>query len=65
MRDSKQIVRTGPFKNLVASGVRVGDLITLSGQISIDGDGVVVGAGDIRAQLQQIYFNLKDILEEF
>ena len=65
MTTSKQIVRIGPFKDLIASGVRVGDLLTLSGQVSVDAEGAVVGAADIGAQLVQSYANLLEVLAEF
>ena len=62
---AKQIVRIGPFKELIASGVKVGDLLTLSGQVSIDGEGNIVGAGDICRQLRQAYLNVQEVLAEF
>lgn len=65
MLNSKKIVRTGPYKNKIASGVKAGGLIFLSGQVSVDSRGNTVGAGDICEQLQQTYFNLKDVLDEF
>jgi 2-iminobutanoate/2-iminopropanoate deaminase len=34
-----------------------------SGQVSIDGDGNVVGAGDPRAQVEQIFENLRKVLD--
>ena len=65
MTTSKQIVRIGPFKDLIASGVKVDDLLTLSGQVGVDNAGEVVGAGDIVAQLGQAYANLLEVLAEF
>ena len=34
-------------------------MLYLSGQIAIDPDGQIVGAGDLRAQTQQVFENLK------
>ncbi len=62
---ARQVVRIGPFKDLIASGVRAGSLVTLSGQVSVDGEGNVVGAGDIAAQIRQCYANVREVLSEF
>ncbi len=55
----KPIVRIGPFKELIASGVKAGNLLTLSGQVSIDSEGNIVGAGDVCRQLRQAYLNVQ------
>lgn len=36
-----------------------GSIAFISGQVSVDGDGKVVGAGDIQAQAVQVFENLK------
>ncbi|MBI4641368.1 MAG: RidA family protein [Candidatus Tectomicrobia bacterium] len=38
-------------------------VLFMSGQVSNDKDGNLVGKGDIEAQAEQVYQNLKDILE--
>lgn len=43
--------------------VRMGDLIFISGQVGRDAKGDLVGKGDIRAQTEQTFKNLKAILE--
>jgi reactive intermediate/imine deaminase len=50
-----------PFK--VAQAYRVGDLIFVSGQASIDDGGNIVGVGDFEAQARQTYKNLDRVLE--
>ena len=65
MATTKEVVRIGPFKDFIPSGVKVGDLITLSGQVSVDKEGQVVGAGDLPAQLSQAYANVQEVLVEF
>ena len=50
-----------PFK--IAQAYRVGDLIFVSGQASIDDSGNIVGIGDFDAQARQTYENLKRVLE--
>ena len=62
---SKKVVRYGPFKDLIAEGVLVGDTLYLSGQVSIDEEGNVIGAGDLVVQTSQAYANVRDVLEKF
>ena len=50
-----------PFR--LALGYRVGDLIFVSGQAAIDQNGQAVGAGDFDAQAEQVFYNLKRVLE--
>ncbi len=50
-----------PYK--VAQAYRVGDLIFVSGQASIDDAGNIVGVGDFDAQARQTYKNLDRVLE--
>ena len=45
-------------------GIRKGMFLFTSGQISVDGNGNVVGEGDIKAQTLQVLQNMKTILEE-
>lgn len=65
MSSSKQVVRVGPLKDIIPSGVRLGNLLTLSGQVSLDADGKIVGDGDIVAQVAQTYANVEEVLAEF
>ncbi len=62
---SKQVVRIGPLKDIIPSGVKVGNLLTLSGHVSLDADGKVFGVGDIGAQASQAYANIEAVLVEF
>jgi reactive intermediate/imine deaminase len=39
-------------------GIAVGPLVFVSGQIALDVEGRVVGAGDMRAQAEQVFANL-------
>jgi len=43
--------------------VRMGDLIFVSGQVSQDLGGNVLAKGDIKAQAEQVFANLKAVLE--
>jgi reactive intermediate/imine deaminase len=47
----------------IALGYRVGDVVTISGQAAIDENGEIVGAGDFDAQAEQVFANLKRVLE--
>lgn len=46
----------------IALGYRVGNLLFISGQASIDEEGRVVGAGDFDAQAEQVFRNLDKVL---
>ena len=50
-----------PFK--IAQAYKVGDLIFVSGQASIDDDGNIVGVGDFDAQAKQTFKNLERVLQ--
>ena len=42
--------------------VRVGNLVFVAGQIAADASGNVVGVGDVEAQAEQVYENIKTAL---
>ena len=50
-----------PFR--LSQGFRVGDLLLISGQAAIDETGGLVGVGDFDAQAEQVFRNLKRVLE--
>ena len=47
----------------LSPGVRVGDLLFVSGNVAVDGGGSLVGAGDCEAQSRQVMANLRTIAE--
>lgn len=51
----------GPYSNVVTSPP--GRLVFCAGQVALDPDGNIVGAGDIAAQTRQVMENLKLALE--
>ena len=52
------------FDSLPASpGVRVGDLLFISGQVSLDPKFQVVAAGDIKAQAQNVFDHIQAVVE--
>jgi enamine deaminase RidA (YjgF/YER057c/UK114 family) len=54
--------RIGAFSHGAAT--KGGVTLHISGQISLDKDGNLVGRGDMRAQTQQVFENIRMILEE-
>lgn len=47
----------------ISLGLRVGDLLFLSGQAAIDPTGEVVGVGDFDRQAEQVFANLETVLQ--
>ncbi|MEP0201307.1 MAG: RidA family protein [Halioglobus sp.] len=47
----------------ISQAIRVGDLVYTSGQAAIDLAGNLVGVGDFDAQAQQVFDNLRAVLE--
>lgn len=48
-----------------SQAVKVGDTIYLSGQVSHDEKGDIVGLGDMEAQMQQAYANVQKVLAQY
>ncbi len=48
-----------------AQGVKVGDTIYVSGQVSHDDRGNIVGQGDMEAQMRQAYANTQKVLSQY
>jgi len=72
-KEKKSMTQSGPqvrFMNRAAAGyshvveVRGGRTLYIAGQVAADKDGKLVGAGDFRAQVKQVFENLKMRLEE-
>ena len=55
MPADRTVVREGPFAQFIPEGVKAGNLVFLSGQVSIDEHGEVVAPGDLVAQARQAY----------
>lgn len=55
----------GPAEKTVYSyGVRAGDTLHISGLVAFNADAEVVGEGDIAAQTEQVFENLRAVVEE-
>jgi 2-iminobutanoate/2-iminopropanoate deaminase len=50
----------GPFSQVVIQGN--GRIVHLKGQVALDRDGRIVGAGDMRGQLRQVLENIRTAL---
>jgi 2-iminobutanoate/2-iminopropanoate deaminase len=48
-----------------AQAVKVGDTIYVSGQVSHDDKGNIVGQGDMEAQMRQAYANIQKLLAQY
>jgi 2-iminobutanoate/2-iminopropanoate deaminase len=48
-----------------AQAVKIGDTIYVSGQVSHDDDGNIVGRGDMEAQMRQAYANIQKLLVQY
>jgi 2-iminobutanoate/2-iminopropanoate deaminase len=48
-----------------AQAVKVGDIIYVSGQVSHDETGKIVGPVDMEAQMRQAYANIKKVLAQY
>jgi len=66
MAGAQEIERINPEGMTQPTGythvVRFDRLLFIAGQVSTDGDGNVIGAGDMRAQVRQVHENLKAVL---
>jgi len=64
--DAQEIERINPESMTQPTAyshvVRYGEILFLAGQVSTDGEGAVIGEGDMRAQVRQVMENLKTVL---
>lgn len=63
MTISKQVFRSGPYAKFMAQGVKVGNILYLSGQVGIDASGnIPTGMAE---QTALAYANIRAVLKEF
>jgi 2-iminobutanoate/2-iminopropanoate deaminase len=48
----------------MSQGWKVGNVIFVGGQLSLDGDGNIIGAGDIEVQTRNVFENIARVLAE-
>lgn len=51
-------------RTVYSYGVRAGDDLHISGLVSFASDGTIVGEGDIDAQVEQVFANMRAVVEE-
>lgn len=62
---SRQVIRPSNVHPVKAysHAIRNGNIVHIAGQVALDQGGNLVGPGDIRAQAEQVYKNLKAVVE--
>ena len=50
-------------RTVYSYGVRVGHALHISGMVAFDADGSIVGEGDIETQTEQVFANLRSVVE--
>ncbi|HZH50835.1 MAG TPA: Rid family detoxifying hydrolase [Microvirga sp.] len=63
MRNAVLTPQAAPPAGAYSQAIRAGDLVFVSGQLPLDIQGAVVGAGDIKAQTRAVLDNIAAILE--
>lgn len=61
----KQIERSGAFQEYIAEAVKVGNVMYISGQVSLDEQGNLIGENDMKAQVDKAYSNIAELLKKF
>lgn len=63
MKINKKTYRSGPFKDFIAQGTQVGNILYMAGQVGIDNSRAVPQS--IVEQTAIAYLNMKDVLSQF
>lgn len=63
MSIEKQTFRSGPYKDIFAQGVKVGNIVYLAGQVGVDESGKP--GADITEQTRLAYVNIRRVLAKF
>jgi enamine deaminase RidA (YjgF/YER057c/UK114 family) len=63
MMIKKKTYRSGPYQEFFAQGTQVGNVLYLSGQVGIDGEGKTQTS--IADQTKVAYTNMQDVLSQF
>ena len=64
-KDTKSLGMTWEKEYGYSQAVKVGNTIYLSGQVSHDDSGNIVGPGDMGAQMRQAYRNIEKVLSQY
>jgi enamine deaminase RidA (YjgF/YER057c/UK114 family) len=63
MAIKKEVYSAGPYNNIYAQAVKVGDTLYISGQVGVKHDGTP--GADIIEQTQLAYANIKHVLQQY
>ncbi len=63
MAISKEVYSAGPYNNIYAQAVKVGDTLYISGQVGVKQDGTP--GANIVEQTQLAYANIQHVLQQF
>ena len=63
MKLDKQLFRDGPYSDFFSQGVRVGNILTLAGQLGDGEDGEIPAS--IKEQMENCYRHIQNVLNEF
>jgi reactive intermediate/imine deaminase len=61
-REEIRVERLAPPISHFTDAVRAGELLFVSGVVAVDGEGRLVGGGDVVAQTRQVLDNLRTVL---
>ena len=64
-KESKNLGMSWEKEYGYSQAVKVGDTIYISGQVSNDDEGNIVGRGDMEDQMRQAYENIKKMLKQY
>ncbi|HEX5186382.1 MAG TPA: RidA family protein [Nitrososphaeraceae archaeon] len=64
-KESKNLGMSWEKEYGYSQAVKVGDTIYISGQVSHDDEGNIVGRGNMEAQMRQAYANIKKMLKQY
>lgn len=65
IKETKSLGTTWENEFGLVQGAKAGGLVFLSGQLSLDEKGMVVGKGSVEAQMRQAYANVAKVLQQF
>ena len=63
MKLDKELFRDGPYSDFFSQGVRVGNILTLAGQLGDGEDGEIPES--IKEQMENCYRHIQNVLNEF
>ena len=63
MKIEKKLFRAGPYSDYFSQGVRVGNILTLAGQLGDGKDGKIPES--LKEQMENCYRNIQNALKEF